>query len=148
MSLVNPRLYLGSYNEAHSLSWLSTHKVTHIVNCAKEIPAFYPDSFQYLCLNLDDVPEQNIHLALDISHKYISSALKNPSSIVFVHCMMGISRSATMVIHHLMAESKLSYEEVYRRVRAKRDIIHPNVGFVKQIKNRYPSPRATDVPFS
>lgn len=150
MSTIHPRLLLGGWNEAKSLSWLKQHKVTHILNCAREIPALYPSDFVYLNLLLDDVPEQDIAPALETSQLFVQWAYESsPSSVVFVHCMMGISRSSSMVINHLLhSKQHKTYEEAYRFVRSKRDIVHPNRGFVKQIKARYPSPGDKEVPFT
>lgn len=149
MSAITDRLYLGSYEQARSFQWLKSKGVTHILNCSREIPAVYPDSFVYLNLNLDDVPEQDITDALVCSHMFIKWSLNKKDTVVFVHCMMGISRSSTMVIHYLMKSGMFTnYEDAYRYVRGKRDIIHPNSGFVRQLKSRYPSPGSIDVPFT
>lgn len=53
---------------------------------------------------------------------------------VFVHCAGGISRSPSFVIAFLMIENEWNYEEAYNYVKKKRNIIEPNVGFIKQLK--------------
>jgi protein-tyrosine phosphatase len=51
---------------------------------------------------------------------------------VLVHCMVGMSRSATSVLAYLMISRKMSAAEAIRTVRMHRDI-HPNEGFLQQL---------------
>jgi len=51
---------------------------------------------------------------------------------VLVHCIMGISRSATITIAYLMIKKGLKAKEAVKKVKKARDI-RPNNGFLKQI---------------
>lgn len=51
---------------------------------------------------------------------------------VLVHCMMGVSRSATCAIAYLMIVKKMSAVDAIRTVRMRRDI-RPNDGFLQQL---------------
>ena len=51
---------------------------------------------------------------------------------VLVHCMVGMSRSATCVLAYLMISRKMSSAEAIRTVRMHRDI-NPNEGFLQQL---------------
>ena len=51
-----------------------------------------------------------------------------------VYCRAGQSRSATLCIAYFMKYHGLSYEEAFQFVRARRPIIHPNIGFIRQLK--------------
>lgn len=51
---------------------------------------------------------------------------------VLVHCMMGMSRSATCVLAYLMIARKMTAAEAVRTVRMHRDI-RPNEGFLQQL---------------
>ena len=51
---------------------------------------------------------------------------------VLVHCKVGMSRSATCVVAHLMISHKMSADEAIQAVRIHRDI-HPNEGFLLQL---------------
>lgn len=52
---------------------------------------------------------------------------------VFVHCMMGVSRSATLVLAFLMIVEGLRLQEAVAAVRPHRDIC-PNPGFLQQLR--------------
>lgn len=51
---------------------------------------------------------------------------------VLVHCLMGVSRSATCAIVYLMIAKKMTAAEAIRQVRLYREI-RPNDGFLQQI---------------
>jgi protein-tyrosine phosphatase len=51
-----------------------------------------------------------------------------------VHCQMGISRSATVIIAYLMKRFKWSYGMARDYLRECRPSIYPNSGFVRQLK--------------
>jgi len=50
---------------------------------------------------------------------------------VLVHCHMGVSRSATVVIAYLMKYFHMTHREAYNFVKKKRSVINPNEGFRK-----------------
>jgi atypical dual specificity phosphatase len=58
----------------------------------------------------------------------------NPRNVVLVHCLAGMSRSATIVCAYLLATTSMNTHETISFVRSKRSIIRPNYGFEKQLK--------------
>ncbi len=53
---------------------------------------------------------------------------------MLVHCQMGISRSASMVIAFLMKELGMDLKNAKEYVKEKRNIIDPNNAFMKDLK--------------
>ena len=51
-----------------------------------------------------------------------------------VHCTLGVSRSATIVIAYIMWKQKMKYENAFNYVKEKRKRISPNYGFKKQLQ--------------
>ncbi len=54
------------------------------------------------------------------------------SGKLYVHCVQGLSRSASMVIAYLMLHQEMTVTEAMRHVRKTR-AVHPNEGFLKQL---------------
>uniref|UniRef100_A0A8R1I6A7 Protein-tyrosine-phosphatase n=2 Tax=Caenorhabditis japonica TaxID=281687 RepID=A0A8R1I6A7_CAEJA len=50
-----------------------------------------------------------------------------------VHCMAGVSRSASLVMIYLVKHEHMTLRQAYHYVKASRPIIRPNVGFWKQM---------------
>lgn len=51
---------------------------------------------------------------------------------IFVHCVAGISRSATLVIAYLMTHQDINLKDAVQMLRNKRKIC-PNPGFLQQL---------------
>ncbi|KAH8106442.1 hypothetical protein DFH11DRAFT_1238621 [Phellopilus nigrolimitatus] len=61
---------------------------------------------------------------------YVAS-IRKPK--VLVHCVMGISRSTTVVCAYLMATRHLSFPAALMLIRRRRPQVHPNYGFRRQL---------------
>jgi Dual specificity phosphatase, catalytic domain len=133
---VYPNIYLGNYLFASDKNLLIGLGITHIVNAAKEIPNYFKDEpeviFQYIHLNMDDIPQENASRFFEISRKFISNAVKGGGKVL-IHCRAGISRSATILMYYLMKTIGISAQQALNLIRQCRPIANPNPGFLKQI---------------
>lgn len=50
-----------------------------------------------------------------------------------VHCVAGVSRSASICIAYLVKYHHMALDQAYKHVKRRRPVIHPNVGFWKQL---------------
>ena len=50
---------------------------------------------------------------------------------------MGISRSATIVCAYLIATMRMTPDEALAAVREKREVVSPNIGFLRQLEEYY-----------
>jgi protein-tyrosine phosphatase len=94
---------------------------------------FFEGKYKYKILYLDDAPDENILIWFKEAFDFINEAINNKGK-VYVHCAMGISRSASVVIGYLMYVNKLTYDDAFEFVYNKRKQICPNKGFVKQLQ--------------
>ena len=60
--------------------------------------------------------------------------VKNPDKNILVHCFMGSSRSATIIIAYLMKYLSYTRREALAFVKAKRDMVNLNINFFKELK--------------
>jgi hypothetical protein len=119
----------------------------------------HPSEFEYLQIHVEDKPTTDLvaHFAkcFDFIDKAIASNGKAPAKcfllsmhvagirqitifhhfagIVFVHCVAGISRSASVCIGYLMWKHRVSYQQAYKVVKDSRPWINPNYGFADQL---------------
>ena len=54
---------------------------------------------------------------------------------VLVHCAMGRSRSATMVIMYLMIKFQIPWDQAFDILKIRREIVDPNEGFIQKLKD-------------
>ena len=69
---------------------------------------------------------------IEIGYNFINNAVEEKSNIL-VHCMAGISRSASLVIYFLMKKYHFGYYEAEKIVKDRRQIINPNICFKSQL---------------
>ena len=128
-----PHLFLGSIGSASNLKQLQNFKITHIICCAKGVQNFFPDNFKYLNINLLDSQKEPIKKHFEESNKFIDDAIQNKGNVL-IHCHAGISRSSAILIAYIMKTQKMSLDKVLELIRAKRDKVKPNDGFIEQLK--------------
>ncbi|KAG5642630.1 hypothetical protein DXG03_002468 [Asterophora parasitica] len=135
-SLIVPRVYLSDAITAGDHDTLTRLGITHVISVldySPTIPILIP-SENKLHIRLPDEFRADILSHLPETTKFITSVLAdNETNKVLVHCMMGISRSATVVCAYLVASSGMSAKEALEHTQARRGIVCPNVGFRKQL---------------
>jgi hypothetical protein len=92
-------LYLGHREDARDLAGLTRAGITHVVNCAHELPNYHEGSFDYLALGLHDPDPRMIH-CFDRAWAFIDLA-RRANGGVLVHCFAAVSRSPAIVLSYL-----------------------------------------------
>lgn len=92
-------LYLGNREDARDLAKLREAGVTHVVNCAYELPNYHEGSLEYLALMLHD-PDPRMIACFDAARAFIDAARKNNGGVL-VHCFAAVSRSPAVVLSYL-----------------------------------------------
>ena len=126
-------IYLGDFRTADNIDILKEHNITHIINCAFNLPNKYPEQITYKRLELRDETDQPIIEKLEEAYQFIK---ETKDKNIFVHCVFGKSRSASVVIFYIMKEKKLNFNEAKNFVKNIRQIVEPNSGFENEL-NRY-----------
>ena len=128
------RIYLGNAFNAKDFNQLKQNNIGMIVNVSEEIPNYYLEDFMYTRIPIRDYNESSILEYLDITitkiHKYLED---NPDKNVFIHCFMGSSRSASVVIAYLIKYNQMIYDDAYEFTKSKRPIVNLNVSFREQL---------------
>ncbi|XP_040930011.1 uncharacterized protein LOC114841872 [Betta splendens] len=136
-----PGVYIGDEKTALELEALRDLGVTHVLNAAEGKwnnvvtgADYYSDmDIQYYGVEADDTPSFNISQHFFPAAEFIHEALSFPQNKVLVHCVMGRSRSVTLVLAYLMTRHTLTVVDAIEHVRQRRCIL-PNHGFLKQLR--------------
>ncbi|CAK84908.1 unnamed protein product (macronuclear) [Paramecium tetraurelia] len=126
-------LYLGNIESACDFELLKKLKIKSIISiCTSKIPNQISSSMRYYQqIILDDNENANISRHFEICFDFIEKARSVGN--VLVHCMAGISRSATIVAAYLMKKHCVSSKEALSQLQRKRWQVYPNEGFIKQL---------------
>ena len=103
-------LYLGSQKAACDTNLLKSFSIRAVITVAAELNNKYPKDFEHLKINIDDQPLAYIYEHFEITYSFLNKNLQNGN--VFVHCRMGISRSASIVIAYIMRAYNYPYQKV------------------------------------
>nr|XP_046235212.1 dual specificity protein phosphatase 16 [Scatophagus argus] len=142
-----PHLYLGCQRDVLNKDLMQQNDIAYVLNASNTCPKpdFIPES-HFLRVPVNDSFCEKILPWLDRSVEFIEKA-KASNARVLVHCLAGISRSATIAIAYIMKRMDLSLDEAYRFVKEKRPTISPNFNFLGQLldfEKKIKSPHGTE----
>jgi len=130
-------IYLGSAFNAAIFETLQANDIKYIVNMTSEISNYFPHDFSYLRYNLYDNNKQSILMYLESAYENIIAFQKQNKGNILVHCYMGASRSATLVIYYIMKRHGYSFEDALKHVRDRRPVINPSFRFTKDLAKSF-----------
>ncbi|NXX74767.1 DS13B phosphatase, partial [Urocolius indicus] len=136
-----PNIYLGDAWAARSKATLQSLNITHILNAAdgpysiNTGAKYYEDlQIEYYGVEAFDDPAFDLSIFFYDAANFIGKALNTSGGKVFVHCAMGVSRSASLVLAFLMIHENMTLVDALKTVSAHRDIC-PNSGFLSQLRD-------------
>ncbi|KAL7306943.1 hypothetical protein TKK_0000702 [Trichogramma kaykai] len=138
---VYPGVFIGDGQTACNKQYLCNRiHVTHVLNAAEgksfgyvnTDAKYYADTgIEYMGCHMIDAPSTNISQYFYPAADFIDNALRKGGR-VYVHCVQGVSRSATLVVAYLMIKKGMLASEALRTVTLARNI-QPNSGFLRQL---------------
>ncbi|KAH0840359.1 protein-tyrosine phosphatase-like protein [Lanmaoa asiatica] len=129
-TVIDDKLYIGNLSAALSQDARKKLGITHLLSVCTEHP-FDPRP-NAMVIPVQDSEYEDLLIHLPDACLFIETAISCGGKIL-VHCVMGVSRSATVVCAYLMVSQRLSVSAAIQYVRKRRPEIHPNYGFMKQL---------------
>ena len=127
--IIKEFLWLGNSWAADDIEDLKKKGIKKILSVwDSEGPNYKDNEFIQKKIKIADVYKANIIQYFGECLNFIKGDEK-----VFVHCLAGSSRSATMVIAYIMWAEKKTFTEAFDMVKSKR-LVNPNLGFQEQLK--------------
>ncbi|XP_061182846.1 uncharacterized protein LOC133191154 [Saccostrea echinata] len=137
---VYPGLFIGEESIGKSRVGLREMGITHVVNTAMGKGQYFVNTnhvmfqkvgIQFYGFEAMDMMHVQLTPFFQKSADFIDQGLKEGGKVM-VHCKVGASRSATIVIAFLMMKRHMTVQEAVRMIRTKREIA-PNEGFLQQL---------------
>ncbi|XP_076971457.1 dual specificity protein phosphatase 8 [Tamandua tetradactyla] len=133
LTRILPHLYLGSQKDVLNEDLMTQNGISYVLNASNSCPK--PDFIcesRFLRIPVNDSYCEKLLPWLDKSIEFIDKA-KLSSCQVIVHCLAGVSRSATIAIAYIMKTMGMSSDDAYRFVKDRRPSISPNFNFLGQL---------------
>jgi len=133
---VSAGVILASGKTVKNIEYIRYLRVTHIINTAARDVWLPEEKLSNLGVKLfqfhvDDVPTANISPYFRSAAQFIAQALQS-EGLVVVNCLVGFSRSATVVTAALMINNKWTARTALSLLRRSRPV-KPNMGFMAQL---------------
>lgn len=128
-------LWLGSGRDADDVVQLSSLGVNHVLNVTeewKEHPKFREHNIVFKRIQIKDFVTESMQKHFTPAFEYLDY-VKGSGGRVLVHCVVGKSRSATVVLAYLMTRHGMTLRQSFDHVRRTRDFIRPNDAFVMEL---------------
>ena len=139
---VYPRVFFGPAGLTHVAE---IAEYTHIINCdsRRESTSVWVRSELFvLWLQSFDEPDYPIlsrHLATLTT--FIDAALEEPTARIYIHCLAGINRSATLAIAYACSKTGTAADILIHTLRESSGrYIVSNDGFEEQLCRKFPAP--------
>ena len=127
-------LYLGTFTNACDLEELKRMNIKYILNCAIECKnTILPKDIKELHLKIRDNINFDIIPFFKQSNDFINQ-VRGVGGKILIHCKLGISRSAAIVIAYLIKYYGFNFNSALKFIKKQRERINPNAGFIEQLK--------------
>ena len=126
-------VYIGDIASASNFKELKALGITHIVIAVLGVTPQFPNAFRYRTLPVMDVETEDIRPYFNSTIEFIDNAVVTGGKVL-VHCMCGVSRSATIVAAWLMTQNGCSVDETIKFLQEKRQCVNPNPAFRDQLE--------------
>jgi len=137
ISMILPHIFVGGCcGIQYDLNSLMNMGISVLINCSGRRQALSPKSlpeyFTYLDFDIKDEPSEDLSYAIAMAIPVIREAeLEGKKCLIY--CNIGMSRSISLVLAHLILSERMSLVEAMDLVKEKRRIASPNTGFMAQL---------------
>jgi protein-tyrosine phosphatase len=132
-SRIVDQLYIGNAGNAADSGFFKTRKIRNVLNVTKYTKNHFPRNVNYMRIPISDTRGVEFGDQIRKGIKFIEDALSKEEPVL-VHCVMGCSRSVTVVVGYIMNRYKMTREEAYDLVKSRRTMANPNMGFWNELK--------------
>ena len=132
-------IYLGNAINSKNKLQLDENNIKLIINVTSEISNHFEDEIDYIKIPIKDNNNEPLDKEILEStyQKILEYQSKENSGNIMVHCMMGLSRSVTIITYYIMRKlkhedgSNYTYDDAYNLISEAKPIINPTFRLVK-----------------
>jgi hypothetical protein len=135
-TLIIDNIYLGSAFNACDKEFIDDNKIGLIINITPDINNYFENNnIDYLTCKIYDNNLDDINPFLEIAYSKINDYIdKMPEKKILIHCFMGASRSATILLYYLIKKYKYNLTDAITFVKNKRNIVNLSTKFYNTLK--------------
>lgn len=127
-------IYIGSAYNAANFNLLTDLNIGLIINVTKEIQNYFPENFEYINIQVSDTNNESLKNNFHEIVEKINNFTKFSDKKVLVHCYMGASRSATIILAYMLNKN-ISLNTSLKIIVKKKKSINVNTTFYNELKD-------------
>jgi len=127
---VTPQLFFGSFEDAMNEVELQSRAITHTISLIG--PKHQIAGMEQKHYPMNDMGKTDLGKIIDNLWTFVQQS-QRPGNALFVHCMSGQNRSASIVVAILMRLKGWSLQEAFKIVKMKRPLVQINENYAKQL---------------
>uniref|UniRef100_A0A914ULA9 Protein-tyrosine-phosphatase n=1 Tax=Plectus sambesii TaxID=2011161 RepID=A0A914ULA9_9BILA len=132
ISEVVPGLYISGVSALNQTEMLR-HRITLVINATSEVPNLRSlGDVHRVKLWLEDTDQSHIYPHLETVPDQIEMVIRDGGRVL-VHCVAGVSRSASLCLAYLTKYRCKSLRDAYHLLSSTRPMVRPNLGFWRQL---------------
>jgi protein-tyrosine phosphatase len=160
MDKVSEYTFISNWNASNDMNLILGNGIKGVITIERTpkplsiLRQYYMNGVNFLQVFLEDRPTANLGAHLDRTYQFIDSHVSNQQSVL-VHCAMGISRSAAVLVDYMVRKAYETnalcasrywgnggggnisiVDQFIRKMKNVRPIVNPNPGFIRTLKNR------------
>ncbi|KAI0079219.1 phosphatases II [Panus rudis PR-1116 ss-1] len=135
MHEIIPNLWLGDIRSVENVDQLREKNIRCVVTAMRGKLAIEETFYQHR-IEIDDAEDEDMLPHLVPAITFIQKQLDNGYGVL-VHCLAGISRSATIVAAYLMYSRGIDADDALALIRQARSQVEPNKSFMSQLNVFY-----------
>ena len=121
-------------------AFISKHNITHVINCAfpEHSPTWFRTRFpnNYACIEAIDSHERSILEWYPTFKETLDTFLRDSASRrVFVHCQMGVNRSAFLTLAYVCELFQYPMKDLMSTTLKQRPCLYQNTRFLKDVSD-------------
>jgi hypothetical protein len=138
-AVFHPKIIVGS-GSMMTPAFISRNTITHVINCAfpEHSPSWWRNRFpdQYVCLQAEDTLQRSILEWYPRFKEVLDTYLDDPlCRRVFVHCQMGVNRSAFLALTYVCERYHYPLRETMISTLKQRPCLYQNSRFLKDVSD-------------
>ena len=129
-------MWLGSGRDADNVDDLLDKRITHVLNVTsewRESPRYRDHQIVFRRLVIKDFVTESIAGHFESAFAFIDQC-RDKGGRIFIHCVVGKSRSSSVVLAYLMKTENQLLREAFEHVKRTRDFIRPNDNFLTELQ--------------
>ncbi len=127
-------IYLGNAYNASNYTYLKESNIKCIVNATSEIDNYFITSNEFIYMKLDGVIDNSESSIKGYFDDFIRFVNENKKSNILIHCFMGSSRSATLVVLYLVYFKQFYLDDAIKFVEDICYRVNINIIYIEELK--------------